>query len=155
MHASDLLAEWGRSLGLPHLALSELGTAALVVDGELTLNLEHLVDADRLVAWVTLGLAPADGREACFARLLEANLFGQDSGGGAIGLDRGSDELLLSRTFVLDHTDALALESGLSELVDAARRHRAGLQAAPGDAAATLAAGDAPFELPFGALLRA
>lgn len=150
MNASDLLAELGRTLGLPDLALSGLGTASLVIDGDLTLNLEHEADAGLLVAYLSLGQAPADGRDDCFARLLAANLFGHDSGGGSIGLDRGSDELVLSRSFVLEHTDALGLEAGLAALVDAARRRRADLASAPAAPADTAA-----FELPFGALLRA
>lgn len=152
MNAPDLLAELGRSLGLPDLALSGLGTASLIIDGELTLNLEHEKDAGLLVAYLSLGQAPAEGRDDCFARLLAANLFGHDSGGGHIGLDRASDEIVLSRSFVLEHTDAMALEAGLAALVDAARRRREDLATA---GTASTSASPAAFELPFGALLRA
>ncbi len=155
MNAPDLLAELGRAFGLPHLELSGLGTASLIIDGELTLNLEHMADAGLLMAYLSLGQAPADGREACFAQLLAASLFGRDSGGGTIGLDLASDEIVLSRSFVLEHTDALALEAGLAALVDAARHRRTALASIPVQAHPPIPSDAAAFVLPFGALLRA
>lgn len=124
MNAANLLAAWGQALGLPELVLSDLGTAALLIDGTLTLNFEHEADAGRLLLYVSLGAPPVAEREACFARLLQANLFGHGSGGGHIGLDPERDELVLSRQLVLDHADVTALEAAAEALIAAARTLR-------------------------------
>jgi hypothetical protein len=136
MHADDLLAELAHALQLPTLKLSAWGTASLVVDGELAIDLEHDADAARLVASIALGAPPAAEREALYAKLLAANLYGHGSGGGAVALDTTRGELLLHRAFALEGTDAAALESALAELVAAARELRGEWSAAPAPAAA-------------------
>jgi len=150
MNAANLLAAWGQALGLPELVLSDLGTAALLIDGTLTLNFEHEADAGRLLLYVSLGAPPVAEREACFARLLQANLFGHGSGGGHIGLDPERDELVLSRQLVLDHTDLPALEAAVEALIGAARelrdalgRSEAGASPAAGHAEATAPSAEA------------
>jgi hypothetical protein len=155
MHAADLLAELGQALGLPRLTLSAMGTATLVVDDDLAVNLEVDADAGTLWAYAALGEPPAQGREALYARLLQANLFGQGSGGGAVALDAGRNELLIHRGLALEHTDAQGLESALAELIAAARRVRAAWSEAPsgGQAAAPWPGADHP--LPLAGLLRA
>jgi hypothetical protein len=137
MNAANLLAAWGQALGLPELALSDLGTAALLIDGTLTLNIEHEDDAGRLLLYVPLGAPPAAEREACFARLLQANLFGHGSGGGHIGLDAQRDELVLSRQLALDNTDLPALEAAIESLLAAARQLRELLAQSPSGATPT------------------
>jgi len=127
MNAANLLVALGQSLGLPELALSDLGTAALLIDGSLTLNIEHEDDAGRLLLYVPLGTPPVAEREAFFAVLLQANLFGHGSGGGHIGLDPQRDELVLSRQLLLDHTDLPSLEAAVEALIDAARGLREAL----------------------------
>lgn len=136
MHAADLLAELARSLGLAPLHLSAMDTATLVVDGDLALNFEVDIDGDRLWAYVALGEPPAMDRERLYARLLEANLFGHDSGGGTVALDSARNEVLVCRGFDLEHTDAQDLEPALADLIDAARRLRALWSTAPAPAAA-------------------
>ncbi|MBL8331473.1 MAG: type III secretion system chaperone, partial [Rubrivivax sp.] len=125
MDASSLIAELGRRIGHADFALSDLGTAALRIDGDLQLNLEHDEDERSLVLYLRLGAPPEHGREALYARLLNANLFGRGSGGGHVGLDPARDELVLSRSLALDHTDGVALEAAVAALVDAARHLRA------------------------------
>lgn len=124
MDAPTLIAALGRSIGFPDFALSELGTAALQVDGRWQLNFEHDADARSLVLYLRLGPVPDRGREALYARLLAANLFGRGSGGGHVGLDEARDELLLSRTLELDATDLPALETAVAALLAAARALR-------------------------------
>lgn len=152
MHAPDLVAELAQALQLPALQLSELGTATLVVDGDTAVHLEVDGDADRLLAWISLGAPGATGREARLAQLLAANLFGADTGGGVVGYDSAQDELLLWRAFELEHTDALALEAALADLLAAARRLRDG--AAPAPDADTRAAIE-PIDPRLATLLRA
>lgn len=153
MDAHTLLADFARALGLDALNLSAQGTAALLVDGELTLNIEHEDDARRLLLYLSLGLPPASGREALYERLLTANLLGHGSGGGHIGFDPVRGELLLSRSLALDHTDAPALEAAAEALIGAARSLRAEVQgggsgaAAPTGAAATTDHGAPGFML--------
>ena len=120
MNATDLIALFAQRAGLPALQLSPQGTAAVQVDEQLTLNLEHDSSARRLVAYCVVGEVPASGRESLFARLLEANLFARETGGGSLGLDRERNELVLSRVLELDSTDDQAFEAALEQLVDSA-----------------------------------
>ena len=120
MNAADLIAELSQRASLPLLQLSDEGTASLVVDRRTTVNLEHDPVGRRLFAYISLGEPPAVDRESFFARLLAANLFGRGTGGGVIGLDPASPELLLSRSFDLDLVDYTAFEAALEALVDAA-----------------------------------
>ena len=119
MHAQDLIALLAARAGLPALKLSSDGTAALVIDDKLTLNLEHDEPAGRLLAYVPLGSLPVQDREAHAVRLLRANLFGRDTGGAVLALD--GDELLLTRTLELEHTDDTRFIAALEALVEAAQ----------------------------------
>ncbi len=145
MHAQDLLSLLAARAGLPSLQWSRDGTAALVVDQQLTLNLEHDEPGGRLLAYVVLGTLPTADRQAQAVRLLQANLFGSGTGGGHLGLD--ADEVLLSRTLELEHTDETAFVAALEALIDAAQSLREALLAPP--------AGDDKDPMPLDALLRA
>jgi Tir chaperone protein (CesT) family len=142
MNASDLIAEFAQRAGLAELRLSAEGTAALVVNDILTVNIEHDDAGRRLYLYCALGEPPAEGREAYFGQLLEANLFGRQTGGASIGLDRANNAVLLTRTLDLDTADFPAFEAALEQLVhghtqlaieigEAARQHRPGVELDP------------------------
>lgn len=147
MNATDLVGELAQRTGLANLALSGDGTASLVVDGTTTLHIEHDAAAQRLHVYTPLGVPPAAGREACFGRLLEANLFGLQTGGGSIALHRPSNQLLLTRSMDLDTTDITALEAALDQMLQAVASVKALVDAPNGTESA-------PFDPRLSGLLR-
>lgn len=89
-----LLREFGAALGQPGLAPDEDGLCALSVDdGEVTLFIQ-LRDEDTVLVFAEVGLLPND-RAA--RTLLAANLFGRDTGGGALGLAEETGLVVYSR----------------------------------------------------------
>ena len=120
MNASDLIAELAQRTGLSQLTLSPDGTACLVVEDSLSINLEHDSATRRLHLYTVLGPLPTTDREACYGRLLEANLFGLQTGGGSIGLHRPGSQIVLSRTLDLDILDYTAFEAALEQMVQSA-----------------------------------
>lgn len=117
MNANDLIGELAQRTGLPALRLSTEGTASLQADGATTLHIEHDAPGNRLHLYTPLGAPPSTGREACFGRLLEANLFGLQTGGGSVAFHRPSNQLLLTRTMDLESTDITALETALEQML--------------------------------------
>lgn len=125
MNAPDLIASFAQRIGLPELQLGSEDTARIVIDGGTAIDIEHDAPGRRLFVHTSLGEPPAEGREACYARLLGANLFMLGSGGGAIGLDSTCNELVLSRVIDLDFADPASFEAALDELACAAEGLRA------------------------------
>lgn len=148
MHAPDLIALLAHRAGLPALTLSAEGTAALVIDDELTIEFEHDAGGGQLFASALLGALPAQGREAVALELLRAGRFGHDTARAHVGLD--GDELLLTQVFDLELTDETRFLAALDALLDAAL----GLRARIASVAAAVAPADAVVPA-FGALLRA
>jgi hypothetical protein len=113
MEIQDLLNELGQQTGLGSLRLNEQRVCRLVFDDRLTVDIEALADNQRFFIHAVVGQAPVEGREAAFAELLAANLFGQDTGGACLSLNRNHDEILLFKEFRADETDYLKFSSAL------------------------------------------
>ena len=103
MSPHHLVEEIGRRLGVA-LVPDDAGMARLMIDSTLAVDFE-LDDAnDRVFVCGTIGILPAGPqREALFAELLAANLFGADLGTCSPALDVERNELLL--WFALDERD--------------------------------------------------
>ena len=95
MNLKDALMELAHQTGLP-IALSEHGTAQLLFDQRLAVNLEASGDQG-VYLYAVLGPLPSDQREAMYAMLLEGQLFGQETSLASFGLDSTRGELLLHR----------------------------------------------------------
>lgn len=131
MTVNDLLAEFGRKAGLGSLGLDDQGVCRLSFDGSLIVDLEFDEDAGVLHLYSAVGPVPAGEREAVYQALLSANLFGRETGGATLALDRGRDEIMLCRALVPDHVDFLAFEAVLAAFVDALAGQRERLNSAP------------------------
>ena len=82
MTHNELLRKLGETAGI-ELELSGASTAAAKFDGD-EVNFES--DGDRL--YIYADIAPSEGREADFGKLLELNNLFAGTDGAAIGLDR-------------------------------------------------------------------
>lgn len=94
MSFATLIEAAGQRLGAP-LALDHAGLARLVVDGRHTIDFELEDGGETLFVSGVLGPLPPDGREALYADLLAASLFGTRTGGFQAALDPVRRELLL------------------------------------------------------------
>lgn len=124
MTVNNLLAEFGRKAGLGALSLDDKGVCRLSFDGTLVVDLEHDSSAGVLHLYAVVGSIPADGKESLFARLLEANLFGAQTSGAALAIDRQRNEILLCRSIMPDALDAMAFEKILESFVNALEQQR-------------------------------
>ncbi|MBL9208771.1 MAG: type III secretion system chaperone [Opitutaceae bacterium] len=119
MHADHLIAEFAQQAGLPTLALSEDGTARLIIDRSLEVQIEHEATRHRLHLYTSLGGPPSEDKAAWLERLLVANFFGRDTDGATLCLDPVKQEALLVLTLELDTTTPVRFENALQSLVDA------------------------------------
>ena len=143
MNAADLIAEIGSQMNLPSLRLDENGQCRLVFDEKTVVDVEQDEAAGRLHLYSVLGRLPHEGREALYEQLLEANLFGRDTGGAVLAVDLFEDEVLLARTLAterLDFTEFAQIMGSFVDYCEAWSQRLAGGGAAVGSA--TGAAGD-------------
>ena len=121
MDVHTLVSLLGDRAGIP-LSLSEAGTLALQFENDVILNLEHASSEDALHLYVIVGEDPYDDDErlALYGGMLEANLFCHDTGGGSLGLDDATGEILLTRRVELVVADVGYLSEAIETLVAAA-----------------------------------
>ena len=103
MNPPDLVQELGQRLNLTGLTLNG-GVCRLVFDHHLPVDLED-DDAGNLCFHTTLGPLPHEGREALFAALLSAHLFGLETDGAVFGLHPKTDEIYLFRSLPVETLD--------------------------------------------------
>ena len=108
----QLLLNLGQTAGLPQpLRFDAHGCARLVFDGALAIDFERDSDAGVLHVYSVLGDVPAEGREALYAQLLEANLFGAGTQGCTLAVDRDAHEVVLCRSVAAQGlSDALLVQ---------------------------------------------
>ncbi|CAN7238662.1 type III secretion system chaperone [Acidovorax sp. Leaf78] len=103
--ADQLLLDLGQTAGLSQtLRFDAQGCARLVFDTSLAIDFERDDDARVLQVYSVLGPLPAQGREALYRRLLEANLFGAATAGATLAVDGHTQEVVLCRTVDVEET---------------------------------------------------
>jgi len=110
MELPALLDEFGRTAGLGRVALNDEGVCRLVLDEDLTVDVEVAPEASRAAGSFFLhavaGRLPAgDGDPGLLKELLAANLFGRDTGGATLALDPDLGEVVLLRELGAEATD--------------------------------------------------
>lgn len=91
---NSLLAEFGTKLGKT-LNLDENDSCAIIVDGEVVVNIQYLHIPEMVLLWSTVGILPEDefsGDRALY--LLEKQDFWQGTKGFTLGLDAEERRLL-------------------------------------------------------------
>jgi hypothetical protein len=97
----DLVQELGQRLNLTGLTLNG-GVCRLVFDQSLPIDLED-DGLGNLCFHTVVAPLPHEGREALFAALLSAHLFGLETDGAVFGLHPKTDELYLFRSLPVDN----------------------------------------------------
>jgi hypothetical protein len=121
----DSINQWLAALDAPvgvKLALDETGALGMALASGTVLTIE--VEEDSAMVHLHAGLRrlPADGsRAAMIEECLALNLFTRATEGATLGLDRGSDTLILSISrdvTSLDHASFAGLLAGFAETID-------------------------------------
>ena len=105
MHIKDALLELWNQLGISGLSLDESGFCRLIIDRQLMVDIEQAEGEGELHLHSALGSLPAGRREALYATLLAANLFGSETGGAVLALDETAGEIVLFRSLRMVEMD--------------------------------------------------
>lgn len=113
MKNAQIIAEFGRKIGLPHLALDKDNACDIVIadTAEITFTGDPAGTELRLTALI----ADLPGREAVLPKLLEANAVAAQTGGAAFAVDAWTAEIVLVRQIEVDHLTV----DGFAERVEA------------------------------------
>ncbi|MEO1019673.1 MAG: type III secretion system chaperone [Pseudomonadota bacterium] len=120
---SELLANFGRSIGLPDLVADEEGYCALSFD-ELAVNLQLDPATRELLIFAHLGEIDDDDPSALYARMLAANSFWQGTGGATLGIEPETQAVFLARTVSVRVLDDAAFEALLEGFIQQAEHWR-------------------------------
>ncbi|MDR2891991.1 MAG: type III secretion system chaperone [Deltaproteobacteria bacterium] len=138
-HANELLRLLGEKIGLSGLALDEMGTATLTIDGaNCTLHLPSLPHTSEygreLYCLTSLGRlsSEADLRATVSAWLLDRNCFFRGVGPGVLGVTEGEDIIWYCARLRLDTAEYTDFEVFLLAVADMGTRLRRELTAIPG-----------------------
>lgn len=122
MNADEAMGQLGHKLGF-ELKLDHRRVCAVMFDDTLTVEFEAPTSlADVLVMTCKVaGSVHADQREATYALLLQANLFGRGTAGAVLAVDSTREEIVLQRALRLDQTDLQDLLNALESLLQYGR----------------------------------
>ncbi|MEC4720747.1 type III secretion system chaperone [Noviherbaspirillum sp. CPCC 100848] len=137
MNASDLVAELAKASGLSNLKLNEHGVARLAFDKGTEVDLEEDSAEGVLHLYTRVMTVPAEGKEALYSRLLEANLYCAETAGATLAVDGARNEVVLCRRLELASTDFTGFSQSLEKLVSACEALREELGAGAVTANAT------------------
>ncbi len=114
-----LIHDFGKNIGIPDLALDEHHYCCLQFDG-VVVNLEYEPDKDELFLYTHLGRIPQDPSLALYERLLEANFFFRQTGGGVLGIDKATGIIALAWRLPASPLTLPALEKLMETFVNTA-----------------------------------
>ena len=97
---SDFIASYGQDVGISDLKLNEQGVCSLNFDSKVNVDIVFKQDQDQCIFASNLGEIPTDNLENFFRELLKANVFGISTAGTTIGIDEGTNMVVLSFTFI-------------------------------------------------------
>lgn len=122
MKFDEFLIALGLDRRLNLAEATQTGACAIQFDNELTINIEHDKSKDITHAYCFLSNAPATHRDAFFAMLLQAHMFGAATDGCMFGFEPQQDQVILFKTISLADLDSHAAIAQLEALVNQAGR---------------------------------
>lgn len=120
MNVQQHLADLAATLGLPTLELNESGCARLLFDETIAVNFEHNDAKGQLNLYSYLGELPAGGREAFYRDMLVGNLLGLQTQGSTLGIDPELNEVVLSRSIMIEEVSLESFANMLDKFVGCA-----------------------------------
>lgn len=97
-----LLKQFGNTIALPDLALDEEGFCSLTFDDKIVLNIQYDHRTENIVIFTEIGKIKDEQSLKVYARLLEANMFWKDTGGGTLCVEPKT------KTTMLEYQEAVA-----------------------------------------------
>jgi hypothetical protein len=129
MRAQDLIQTFAAQAGISGLALNSAGRARLVVDGDLTVEMEHEAAGDILHLYAAVGTMPPQPPAELLLRALGINLFCRETLGAALAHDAATAEFILCRQIELEGVDTAHFTRHVENFVNAALHVRTRLAA--------------------------
>ncbi len=118
MNLKDIIAELGKQMGLDNVKLDENGLCRLVFDKNYIVDIEEAEDKKTVHIYSAIGIIPLEGKEALYTKILEANLFGQGTGGATFAIDPNLSEVILFKSLNIEKTDYQDFANELEEFVN-------------------------------------
>lgn len=140
----DLIGAFGRTLGMPALALDADGFCRLTFDGTLEVNFQA-DEGGRLMLYSPVGAVAEGRRDEVFEAMLRANLFWQGTRGGTLSVEGDPPRAVLVVLCDWQSLAAPQLAEGVQRFVEAAEDW-AGLVAGTGEFDGAPSGDGAPVE---------
>ncbi len=112
-----LLAEMGTRAGLGELRADDSGFCAIDADS-IVCNMQYIFDTHALYIFGELGQIPARLMGKLAQEFLSANLFGIETGGGTLALEKQSRQLIFGYHTSLENIDPSRFEQILENCVN-------------------------------------
>lgn len=109
----SLISELGRTAGLL-LQPDESGFCSLDVDGSVVANIQYVKSTNSAYFFYELGALDGNNIGEIAQRLLAANLFGVETGGGTLAMHKDSLEVVFSYSLALADVDMPRFEQVFS-----------------------------------------
>ena len=117
MEFEDLMAAFGRELGIPELGQGRDGVCNIEVDG-MSVSFMAMSRTGQLVTWADVCVAPPEGREQLYQMLMEAMFMGRATAGGSFSIDRETGNVYLHRFDTLQTLDLDSFKAMLEKFVN-------------------------------------
>ncbi len=121
MNIGELVQELSSSLGLGDAAFDDETGAEIVVDDRFAISIEPGPDGAGIQLAAIVGAPPKQAGVPFYQDLLEANLFGQGTGGSALSFDRAVGNIILSRSILQSELEFDAFDRELVVFLGALR----------------------------------
>ncbi len=112
-----LLAEMGTKAGLGELKADDTGFCAINADN-IVCNMQYIFDTHALYIFGELGEIPTHLMGKLAQEFLSANLFGIETGGGTLALEKESRQLIFGYHTFLENIDGPRFEQILENCIN-------------------------------------
>lgn len=121
--ADKLIANFGKVLTLPDLKLDDKSNSCvLLFDGDIVLNIEFDDATAQLILSVYLDQLPEAKAEALLRELMVANLYWHRTDGATLGLEEGTQGLILAQARSVTDLDDASFEKLVETFVNQSER---------------------------------
>lgn len=117
MELQELLRGYAQIFGIPPITLNADGACRIGFKNEISVSLEQSNDLDRFHLFTTVSKIPQNAGVAWYRHLLDANLFGRETGQAHLGCDTQTEEVILCQVVRTALTDPNTLDSYIREII--------------------------------------
>lgn len=117
---TKLLADFGASAGIPGLAVDDEGYCILKLDEKIVLVMQYEHETESIVLYADLGKYPQAGEHAVFYDILQANCLWTGTGGATLGVNAGTNSVLMCYRLPARHLDTGIFEQTIESLANTA-----------------------------------